>query len=311
MNLSDPRLVLAFIAAAGALGLVLPAHATTLLTEALILCLFALSLDLLVGHARLTSFGHAGPWGFGAYVAAGMLLAWQVPLPVAVLAAGALTALLAIPVGWLCVRTGGVAFAMLSLAFAQLGYAVVFKWNAVTGGSDGLPGVPRAGLGEFLAGREGYHLLVVAFLGAAYLLAWGFVRSPLGRVVAAVRENEQRAEALGHDPRRIRLVVFVLSYFLAGVAGALYAGFARYVSPELFFWTVSGHVLVMVVLGGAGTLVGPMLGALALFYMEHQLSALTESWGLALGLLFILVVIFAPRGLMGWLQAWRPRRRDA
>lgn len=305
MTATDPRLVLAFIALAGALGFVLPAHATTLLTEALILCLFALSLDLLVGHARLTSFGHAGPWGFGAYAAAGMLLAWQVPLPVAVLAAGIVTALVAIPVGWLCVRTGGVTFAMLSLAFAQLGYAVVFKWNAVTGGSDGLPGVPRAGLGEFMAGREGYHLLVALVLAAAYLLAWGFVRSPLGRVVAAVRENEQRAEALGHDPRRIRLIVFVMSYFLAGVAGALYAGFARYVSPELFFWTVSGHVLVMVVLGGAGTLVGPMLGALALFYVEHELSALTESWGLALGILFILVVIFAPRGLMGVVQGLR------
>jgi branched-chain amino acid transport system permease protein len=120
-----------------------------------------------------------------------------------------------------------------------------------------------------------------------------------------VRENEQRAEALGHDPRRIRLIVFVLSYFLAGIAGALYAGFARYVSPELFFWTVSGHVLVMVVLGGAGTLVGPMLGALAFFYIEHELSGLTESWGLALGIMFILVVIFAPRGLMGLVQGLR------
>jgi len=305
MTATNPRFVLGFIAFAGALGFVLPNHATTLLTEALILCLFALSLDLLVGHARLTSFGHAGPWGFGAYMAAGMLLAWQIPLPLAVLAAGLATALVAIPVGWLCVRTGGVTFAMLSLAFAQLGYAVVFKWNSVTGGSDGLPGIPRVGLGDFLSSREGYHLLVAVVLGCAYVLAWAFVHSPLGRVVAAVRENEQRAEALGHDPRRIRLIVFVLSYFLAGIAGALYAGFARYVSPELFFWTVSGHVLVMVVLGGAGTLVGPMLGALAFFYFEHELSGLTESWGLALGIMFILVVIFAPRGLVGVVQGLR------
>ena len=303
MKLTDPRLVLAGIAGAAALGFVLPNHATTLLTEALILALFALSLDLLVGHARLTSFGHAGPWAFGAYMAAMLLLVWQVPLPLAVLLAGAMTALVAIPVGWLCVRTGGVTFAMLSLAFAQLGYAVVFKWNAVTGGSDGLAGIPRAGLPEMFSGREGYHLLVCLFLALAYLVAHGFIRSPFGHVVAAVRENEQRAEALGHDPRRIRLVVFVLSYFLAGVAGALYAGFARYVSPELFFWTVSGHVLVMVVLGGAGTLVGPILGALALFYAEHELSGLTESWGLALGIVFVIVVIFAPAGLMGWVQA--------
>jgi branched-chain amino acid transport system permease protein len=300
MKPADPRLVLLAIALAAGLGFVLPGHATTLLTEALILALFALSLDLLVGHARLTSFGHAGPWAFGAYAAAALLLVGQVPLPLAVLLAGLATALVAIPVGWFCVRTGGVTFAMLTLAFAQLGYAVVFKWNAVTGGSDGLAGLPRLGLAP---GREAFHLLVCAFLAAAYLVAHGFITSPLGRIVAAVRENEQRAEALGHDPRRIRLVVFVLSYFLAGVAGALYAGFAQFVSPELFFWTVSGHVLVMVVLGGAGTLVGPMLGALALFYAEHELSALTESWGLALGLLFIIVVIFAPSGLMGWLRA--------
>ncbi|MDB5380178.1 MAG: amino acid/amide transporter rane protein 2, family [Rubritepida sp.] len=302
MRPADPRLVLLLIALAGVLAFVLPGHATTLLTEALILALFALSLDLLVGHARLTSFGHAGPWALGAYLAGAMMLSWGVPLPFAVLLAGLGTAALAIPIGWLCVRTGGVTFAMLSLAFAQLGYAVVVKWNAVTGGSDGLAGIPRAGLPDVLAGREGYHLLVAVFLAAAYLVAHGFITSPLGRIVAAVRENEQRAEALGHDPRRIRLTVFVLSYFLAGIAGALYAGFAGYVSPELFFWTVSGHVLVMVILGGAGTLIGPMLGALVFFYAEHELSALTESWGLFLGLLFILVVIFAPRGLMGLVR---------
>ena len=252
MKPADPRLVLKAIAVAAGLGFVLPGHATTLLTEALILALFALSLDLLVGYARLTSFGHAGPWAFGAYIAAAQLLVWQVPLPLAVL--------VAIPVVWFSVRAGGVTFAMLSLAFAQLGFAVVFKWNGVTGGSDGLAGLPRPGLP---AGREAYHLLACAFLAGAYLVAHGFVTSPLGRIVAAVRENEQRVEALGHDMRRIRLVVFVLSCLLAGVAGALYAGFAQFVSPELFFWTVSGHVLV---LGGAGTLVGPMLGALALFY---------------------------------------------
>jgi branched-chain amino acid transport system permease protein len=310
---TEARAVLAAIGLCAAAGFALPGHAVTLLTEALILALFALSLDLLVGHARLTSFGHAGPWGFGAYAGAGMLLAWGLPLPVAVLGAGLATALIAVPVGWLCVRTTGVAFAMLSLAFAQLGYAVVFKWNAVTGGSDGLPGVPRTGgaLGlDWLGGRGGFHVLVAIALAGSYLLARGFVRSPLGRVAAAVRENEQRAQALGYDPKRTRLAVFVLSYGLAGLAGGLYAGFAGFVSPELFFWTVSGHVLVMVILGGAGTLVGPMIGAAALFYLEHELSGLTESWGLVLGVIFILVVIFAPQGLMGWvLRADRRRER--
>ena len=311
----DPRLVLGAIALCGALGFVLPGYAVTLLTEALILALFALSLDLLVGHMRLVTFGHAGPWGFGAYVAAGLMLVWQVPAPLAAIGGAVGAALVAIPVGWLCVRTTGVAFAMLSLAFAQLGYAVVFKWNAVTGGSDGLPGVPRAGgpLGlDWLATREGFHVLVAFALAGAYMFARGFVLSPFGRVVAAVRENEARAAALGYDGRRARLIVFVLSYGLAGLAGGLYAGFARYVSPDLFFWTVSGHVLIMVVLGGAGTLVGPMIGAMAMFFLEHELSGMTTSWGLVLGIIFILVVIFAPQGLMGWVgNALRGRGRHA
>jgi branched-chain amino acid transport system permease protein len=307
--MSSPRIVLALIGLCAALGLVLPGFAVTLLTEALILALFALSLDLLVGHARLTSFGHAGPWGFGAYAAAGLLLTTSLPLPVALIGAALATAVLALPVGWLCVRTTGVAFAMLSLAFAQLGYAVVFKWNAVTGGSDGLPGLPRTGgFGlDWLAEREGFHILAALALAGAYLLARGFMRSPLGRVVAAVRENEDRARALGYDPNRMKLAVFVLSYGLAGLAGGLYAAFARFVSPEMFFWTVSGHVLVMVVLGGAGTLVGPMLGAALLFFAEHELSGLSESWGLLLGILFIVIVIFAPHGLMGWVMRI-PRR---
>ncbi len=309
-----PRPVLFAIALIAALGFFVPSYVVSLLTEAMILALFALSLDLLVGHAKLVSFGHAGPWAFGAYVAAGLMLVWQVPVPIAAVAAALATALVALPVGWLCVRTTGVAFAMLSLAFAQLGYAVVFKWNSVTGGSDGLPGLVRSdgplGLG-WLTTREGFHVLVAVALAGAYMLAVGFVRSPLGRVVAAVSENEQRAEALGYDPRRTRLVVFVLSYGLAGLAGGLYAGFARFVSPELFFWTVSGHVLVMVVLGGAGTLAGPMIGAAALFFLEHQLSGMTESWGLALGIIFIVVVIFAPQGLMGWVQAALRRARGA
>ena len=304
--MTRPVPVLAAIALAAAGGFVLPDHMVTLLTEALIIALFALSLDLLVGHARLTSFGHAGPWGLGAYVAAGLMLVADVPAPLAALAAAFVTAAVALPVGWLCVRTTGVAFAMLSLAFAQLGYAVVFKWNSVTGGSDGLPGLPQ-GVG-WLATREGMHVTVACALAGAYLLARAFVRSPFGRVVAAVRENEMRAQALGYDPRRARLVVFVMSYGLAGLAGGLYAAFARFVSPELFFWTVSGHVLIMVVLGGAGTLVGPMIGAFALFFLEHELSGLTESWGLVLGITFVLVVIFAPQGLIGLLQGLGRRK---
>jgi hypothetical protein len=161
------------------------------------------------------------------------------------------------------------------------------------GGSDELPGLPQ-GVG-WLATREGMHVTVACALAGAYLLARAFVRSPFGRVVAAVRENEMRAQALGYDPRRARLVVFVMSYGLAGLAGGLYAAFARFVSPELFFWTVSGHVLIMVVLGGAGTLVGPMIGAFAL-----SNSMVVIALGLSIGAMFVrsMTIMLVERGTL-------------
>ncbi len=271
-------------------------------TEALILALFAMSLDIQVGYARMISFGHAGPYAFGGYATALALTYLQWPLPLALLVGMLATTLVAIPVGWLCTRGTGVAYAMLTLAFAQLGYAVAYKWQSVTGGSDGLPGLKRiAGPFEldWFSSRPGYYFLALATLFVCYLLCRAFVRSPVGTALIGIRESEQRAEALGYNVRAYRIVAFVISYGLAGLAGALYAGFAGYVSPELFFWVLSGHILVMTVVGGAGTLIGPILGAIVIFSLEHQLSAVTTSWGFFLGLIFIIFVIFAPQGIWG------------
>ncbi|MCC7275971.1 MAG: branched-chain amino acid ABC transporter permease [Alphaproteobacteria bacterium] len=293
---------LAGIAALAAAPIALAGFHLGLLTEVLILGLFAMSLDLQLGYARMVSFGHAGPYGVGAFAAALLMAKAGWPLPCALAGAVAITAVVAVPVGWLCCRAGGVAFAMLTLAFAQLAYAVAYKWQSLTGGSDGLAGVPRVagpfGL-ELFTGRVGYYALTVALVGSALLAARAFVASPMGRALVAVRENEARAEALGFDPRRLRLAAFVLSNALAGLAGALYAGHVLFVSPELLLWTVSGHVLVMVILGGTGTLFGPFLGAAAFLMLEHEVSALTESWALILGFIFIVTVIVMPEGMWG------------
>ncbi len=271
-------------------------------TEALILALFAMSLDLQVGYARMISFGHAGAYAFGAYATALILIHLQWALPWALAGGMFATLAIAIPVGWLCTRGTGVAYAMLTLAFAQLGYAVAYKWQGVTGGSDGLPGIKRVA-GPFaidwFASKPGYYYLALVTLFACFLFCRAFVRSPVGTAVIGIRESEQRAEALGYNVRAYRIIVFALSSALAGLAGALYAGFAGFVSPELFFWTVSGHVLVITVVGGAGTLIGPILGALAMFSLEHQLSAITNSWGFFLGLIFVVFVIVAPQGIWG------------
>jgi branched-chain amino acid transport system permease protein len=279
------------------------------LTEALILGLFAMSLDLQVGYARMISFGHAGAYAFGAYATALILIHLQWALPWALLGGMFATLAIALPVGWLCTRGTGVAYAMLTLAFAQLGYAVAYKWQGVTGGSDGLPGIKRlAGPFEieWFASKAGYYYLALATLFICFMLCRAFVRSPVGTAVIGIRESEQRAEALGYNVRAYRIIVFAVSSAFAGLAGALYAGFAGFVSPELFFWTVSGHVLVMTVVGGAGTLIGPILGALAMFSLEHQLSAITKSWGFFLGLIFVVFVIFAPQGIWGLgAKRWR------
>lgn len=279
----------------------LQSYQVTLLTEILIFALFAMSLDVQMGYARLFSFGHVLPYGVGAYACAFALLAgW--PLPFAIAAAVLVATLLSIPIGWLSTRASGVAFAMLTLAFAQLGYAIVFKWNTLTGGSDGLTGFARnAGPFAFegFLSRDGFFWLVLIVVFTMYWLARGFMNSAMGRAIVGVRENERRASAIGYVPRTLRIVAFVVSGALAGVAGALHAGFLLFVSPEILHWMLSGHVIIAVILGGTGTLIGPMIGAALIVLAHHQLSAVTDSWPLVMGLLFIMVVIAAPKGLWG------------
>lgn len=290
--------VVAMLAAA---PFALQSYQVTLLTEILIFALFAMSLDVQMGYARMFSFGHVLPYGVGAYACAFALLAgW--PLPFAIAAAVLVATLLSIPIGWLSTRASGVAFAMLTLAFAQLGYAIVFKWNTLTGGSDGLTGFARNagpfGFEGFMS-RDGFFWLVLIVVFAMYWLARGFMNSAMGRAIVGVRENERRASAIGYVPRTLRIVAFVVSGALAGMAGALHAGFLLFVSPEILHWTQSGHVIIAVILGGTGTLIGPMIGAALIVLAHHQLSAVTDSWPLVMGLLFIIVVIAAPKGLWG------------
>jgi branched-chain amino acid transport system permease protein len=280
----------------------LPVFMMTLLTEALILGLFAMSLDLMVGYTRLVSFGHAAAYGLGAYASGWLLLHTDLSLPSAVLAAGVLTGFIAIAVAWVCTLATGVSFSMLTLAFAQLLYAVAFKWTSVTGGSDGLAGIPRrAGpLGlTLLTSKAGFYYFTLACLIAAFAFCWALVRSPFGAVLRGIRENEPKTLALGYNTRLYKIAVVAVSYGLGGLAGALYAPFAGFANTELLFWLFSGQVLIMVIVGGSGTLFGPILGAAFYMLFEHWLSSLTEAWALYFGLIFIGFVLFAPDGIWG------------
>ena len=284
------------------LPLVVPQYSLTVIIAALIFGLFAMSLDLMVGYCRLYSFGHAAAYGLGAYSAGLVLIHWKLPLLAGLVLAVAITILIAIPIAWICTRSTGVSFAMLTLAFAQLGYAMLFRFRDFTGGSDGIAGIPRSpgpfGM-DWFQGKTGYYFLVLGCLLGSYLLCRAIVRSPFGAVLAGIRENEAKTLALGYNTRGYKIVTVVLAYGFGGLAGALYAGFAGYASPELFFWLTSGHVLIMVVVGGAGTLIGPILGAVFFVFLEHQLSQVTDLWPLVFGSVFIAFVLFAPQGLWG------------
>src|SRR5258705_7578908 len=298
---------LAVVALLIASRLGLPVFAMTLLTELVILGLFAMSLDLMVGYTRLVSFGHVAAYGFGAYASGYMLLNSSMPLPLVVLLATLLTGVVAIVVGWVCTLATGVSFSMLTLAFAQLLYAVAFKWTSVTGGSDGLAGIPRRpgpfGLDAFIS-RSGFFYLVLIVLLGALAFCQALVRSPFGAVLRGIRENEAKTLALGYRTRRYKIAVVALAYGLGGLAGALYAPFAGFANTELLFWLLSGQVLIMVIVGGSGTLIGPILGAAFFLILEHQLSSYTEAWALFFGLVFIGFVLFAPQGIWGLATAF-------
>ena len=222
---------------------------------------------------------------------------------------------MAIGVAWVCTLASGVSFSMLTLAFAQLLYAIAFKWTSVTGASDGLAGIPRSpgpfGI-TFFSGKAGFYYLVLGCLIGAFVFCRSLVRSPFGAVLRGIRENEAKTLSLGYNTRRYKIAVVAISFALGGLAGALYAPFAGFANTELLFWLFSGQVLIMVIVGGAGTLIGPIIGAAFFMLVSNLLSSWTDSWALFFGLIFILFVLFAPQGIWGLAtRAFNGAARDS
>jgi len=232
----------------------------------------------------------------------------------AIVAAALFSGIVAIGVAWVCTLASGVSFSMLTLAFAQLLYAVAFKWTSVTGASDGLAGIPRSpgpfGITVF-ATKAGFYYLVLICLVAAFAFCRSLVRSPFGAVLRGIRENEAKTRSLGYDTRRYKIAVVAISFALGGLAGALYAPFAGFTNTELLFWLLSGQVLIMVIVGGAGTLIGPIIGAAFFMLVSNMLSSWTDSWALFFGLIFIGFVLFAPQGIWGLATRWLGRGEPA
>jgi branched-chain amino acid transport system permease protein len=274
----------------------------TLFTRIIILAMAAVSLNLIIGFGGMMSFGHAAYLGIGGY-AVGILAFEGVPSgfvqwPVALAA----SALFALVIGALSLRTRGVYFIMITLAFAQMAYYVI-AGLARYGGDDGLTIQKRS---QFfaplnLADKTQFYYLCLALLFASLYLVWRLVNSRFGMVIQGARSNDTRMRAIGFPTYRYKLVCFVIAGTLCGLAGALLANHTDFVSPAMMYWTRSGDLIIMVVLGGMGSVIGPVFGAIAFLLLEEVLSGITEYWQIILGPLLLLVVLFARGGIDGLL----------
>jgi branched-chain amino acid transport system permease protein len=280
----------------------------TLFTRIVILALAAVSLNLILGYGGMMSFGHAAYLGIGGYAVG--ILAFEgitsglVQWPVALL----VSALFALVIGALSLRTRGVYFIMITLAFAQMTYYIV-AGLARYGGDDGLTIQQRS---QFfpplnLSNKIQFYYLCLALLFASIYLVWRIVNSRFGMAVQGARSNDTRMRAIGFPTYRYKLTCFVIAGTLCGLAGALLANHTDFVSPAMMYWTRSGDLIIMVVLGGMGSIFGPLFGAVALLVLEEVLSGITEYWQIILGPLLLLVVLFARGGIDGLLGKVRQK----
>jgi len=280
-----------------------------LIGEIAVWAIFAMSLDLIAGYAGMVSLGHALFFGLAAYGTAGLTLFLKWPSAAALPASILIAAAAGLLVGTVVVRLGGVFFIMITLAFGQIGWAYFLSAPSF-GGVGGLSGIAQLDLGSIglnLVNPRDFALFAIVVAAIVYLLLAGITASPFGYMLVALHQNENRARALGLPVRRYKLAAFTLAAAFAGLAGALQTQRTGFVSPELMVWTSSGEVLIMVIVGGLATLVGPAAGAAIWVVLRHYLSSLTPYWMLVMGLFFVAVVLFAGKGLMG-LIGRRSRR---
>jgi branched-chain amino acid transport system permease protein len=279
-------------------------YGVLILTEILIMSLFAMSFNILFGYSGLLSFGQAGFFGAGGYFAVWTLLYFSDSIWPALIAGFVGAAILSVVIGWLCVKLDEIYFAILTLGFGMMLFTIAHDWRSITGGSDGLGGFTIPNLDLFgweaaLANPKVYYyfVLLVAAVGALVLMR--VVKSPYGLLLTATRENQQRVSFVGANVRTVRLYAFVLAGAMAGVAGVLFALFNRIASPEMLHWSFSGRAVLMTILGGSGVFLGPAVGAAVFFILEHYITSYTGNWMIFLGAILVLLVLVFPRGVLG------------
>jgi branched-chain amino acid transport system permease protein len=276
----------------------------------LIFALFAMSLDLMIGYTGLASLGHAAFFGLGGYTVA--LLAMKAHLSewIAFPAGVAVAALGGVLFAVLALRARGSYFLMITLALAQVVWGIAFGWRTLTGGDDGMPGIRRPTFFISLADQDAFYYFVVLLVGLSAAVLVAIVKSPFGHALRGIRESETRMLALGFNVWRHQFVAFVIAAAFAGLAGCLFVYYNRFVAPNFLHVIMSAEALIMVILGGVGTLLGPAIGAAVIIFLEDFISSQTQRWVLVLGIIYVMATLFAPRGLIGLYNDYVLRKRQ-
>jgi branched-chain amino acid transport system permease protein len=310
MRRALPLLLLLALAAAAAPLVIAESYYTNIASQILIAAVFALSLNLLVGYAGLTSLGHAAYLGIAAYMVAFLTVQLGWGQLAAAAASLAVTVALAMLFGAVALRASGLGFLMITLAEGQVMWGIAYRWVEVTNGDNGIPGVRRPlPFGIDLTAPKPFYLFCLAVFLIALLQIRAMVRSGFGAAIVGTRDQPRRMRMLGFDVRLVRWLTFVAAGFWAGVAGILFVYYNQYISPHVLGLTNSVEVLLMVIAGGAGTLGGPILGAAIVVVLKNVASAYVSRWVMLLGIVFVLIVVFMPEGLVPGITSMLARRR--
>ncbi len=268
-------------------------------TDILIMGLFAMSLNLLLGYTGLVSFGHAAYFGIGAYTCALLMKKAGIIFPLAFVGAMVAGVLGALIIGFFCVRLTKIYFAMLTLAFSQIVWAIVFKWNSLTGGDTGLIGIDFP---AYLDSSVRFYYFTLVVVAVSLCLLQRIVNSPFGRILTTIRENPERTEFIGVNVKLYQLIAFMISGLFAAISGALFGIFNHSLFPDLLYWPQSAEVLIMSLLGGIYSFFGPLVGAAIILYMRMLVTSYTQYWPFIMGTILAFLLFFFPGGIVGFLR---------
>jgi branched-chain amino acid transport system permease protein len=287
------------------LPLLIPEDWVHLVVQILIMALFAYGVNLLLGYTGLIPFGEAAFFGLGSYTCALIILKTSLPFSAAIVASPVVAALVGVGIGWFCVRRSDIFFAMLTLAFGEMIFTIIFKWYGFTGGDDGLVEIP---IPLWLASINQFYYFVVAIFVSFLIVMWLIVNSPFGKTLQAIRENPERVEFIGVNVKKYKLIAFTIAAFFSGLSGALFCCFNHNVFPAYAGWAKGAEPILMCVIGGMYNFLGPLVGAVIMITLEKVIISYTEYWPIFVGTILLLFVLFFRGGAVAFFQSILQRK---